>query len=107
MPKLTRLPILFLAGEQDEVIPAVHMKELYTSAQNASEIRGFIISWDLLTVVWKSWPYGMHNTTCIQTGYFENIGEFVKRNVYCTPRRRGRTLRDAEKDYVAFVQAKY
>jgi abhydrolase domain-containing protein 13 len=29
LPKLTSMPILFLAGGKDEVIPPVHMKELY------------------------------------------------------------------------------
>jgi hypothetical protein len=36
MPKLTRLPILFLAGDADEVIPAVHMRQLYSIAQKSS-----------------------------------------------------------------------
>jgi len=30
IPKLTKMPILFLAGDDDEVIPAVHMRELYS-----------------------------------------------------------------------------
>jgi fermentation-respiration switch protein FrsA (DUF1100 family) len=29
MPRLGRLPVLFLAGEKDEVIPPNHMRELY------------------------------------------------------------------------------
>jgi fermentation-respiration switch protein FrsA (DUF1100 family) len=37
MPKLTRLPILFLAGERDEVIPAIHMQQLYASAEKAEK----------------------------------------------------------------------
>jgi fermentation-respiration switch protein FrsA (DUF1100 family) len=36
MPKLTRLPILFLAGDADEVIPAEHMRQLYSIAQKSS-----------------------------------------------------------------------
>jgi predicted esterase len=35
MPKLEKLPILFLAGEQDEVIPAEHMRQLYAIAQKS------------------------------------------------------------------------
>jgi hypothetical protein len=37
MPKLTRLPLLFLAGERDEVIPSYHMQQLWSSAEKASE----------------------------------------------------------------------
>ena len=51
-----------------------------------------------LIVVWKSWPNGMHNDTCLQRGYFETIQDFVKQFVYSTPRRRGRTLGDSEKE---------
>ena len=82
MPKLTRIPLLFLAGERDEVIPANHMRELYATTKNAS------------VAEWMSFPQGMHNDTCLQRGYFENIRDFVKKNVYSTPRRRGRTLGD-------------
>jgi len=37
MPKLTRLPLLFLAGERDEVIPSYHMQQLWSSAEKASD----------------------------------------------------------------------
>jgi hypothetical protein len=40
IPKLTRLPLLFLAGDRDEVIPSYHMKQLWLSAANASN-KGF------------------------------------------------------------------
>lgn len=91
------MPILFLAGEKDEVIPAPHMQQLYAAAQKGGGPRGIPLGGYLLTVVWKSWPHGMHNDTCLQHGYFEKIGEFVKEHVYSTPRRRGRTLGDSEK----------
>jgi len=80
MPKLTRLPILFLAGDADEVIPAVHMRQLYSIAQKSSG------------KVWKSWPGAMHNSTCIQPGYFQKIGSFMAEHVYSTARRTGRVL---------------
>lgn len=89
MPKLTRIPILFLAGERDEVIPAPHMKELHAATEKAS------------VVVWKSFPHGMHNDTCLQRGYFEEIGHFVKKHVYSTPSRRGRRLGDSHKEKLA------
>jgi predicted esterase len=41
MPKLKNLPILFLAGDKDEVIPAVHMKQLHAIASKHTEpVRG-------------------------------------------------------------------
>jgi hypothetical protein len=37
MPKITRIPLLFLAGEQDEVIPHIHMKQLWEATERAPE----------------------------------------------------------------------
>jgi len=97
IPKLTRLPLLFLAGERDEVIPSYHMRQLWSAAEKASNkgSSGPHSSSCADLVEWQSWPYGMHNDTCIQRGYFEKIEEFVKERVYSTPRRRGRTLGDS------------
>ena len=55
---------------------------------------------ELTGIVWKSWPNAMHNDTCIQPGYFDEIHKFVKEHVYSEPRRKGRTLNDTkdEKD---------
>jgi predicted esterase len=36
IPKITQVPMLFLAGEMDEVIPKIHMQELYASAERAT-----------------------------------------------------------------------
>jgi fermentation-respiration switch protein FrsA (DUF1100 family) len=93
MPKLTRIPLLFLAGERDEVIPAIHMKQLHASAEKAS------------VVVWKSFPHGMHNDTCLQRGYFDEIQFFVKKYVYSTPSRRGRRLGDSHNEKLAEMMA--
>ena len=98
MPKLTRLPILFLSGEQDEVIPPEHMRKLYSTAEKSSG-KGTSQPTRLIAV-WKSWPTGMHNDTCLQPGYFEKIGGFVQEHVYNTARRRGRKLGDGEKEEV-------
>jgi hypothetical protein len=42
----------------------------------------------------------MHNDTCIQPGYFDEIEKFVREQVYSEARRKGRTLsdKDEEKD---------
>ena len=97
IPKLTKMPILFLAGEKDEVIPPVHMKELYSVVEK-HPAKGLTFLRLKLTEVWKSWPQGMHNDTCLQPGYFTRIHEFVREHVYSEPRRKGRTLDEPEKD---------
>jgi len=56
--------------------------------------------------VWKSWNRGFHNDTCIQKGYFESIDEFVKKFVFSTPRRGGRTLGDLEDEKGLLTQTK-
>ena len=35
MPKITRIPLLFLAGELDEVIPHIHMTQLWETTERA------------------------------------------------------------------------
>ena len=97
MPKLTRMPLLFLAGEKDEVVAPIHMQKLLGKYGECVRQRFHPESSGLI-VVWKSWPNGMHNDTCLQRGYFESIEDFIKQFVYSTPRRRGRTLGDSEKE---------
>jgi fermentation-respiration switch protein FrsA (DUF1100 family) len=95
------MPMLFLAGEKDEVIPHNHMEELFAAAGKTSTKGTRTILSLILTVVWKSWPGAMHNDTCMQSGYFEAMEQFVVQNVYSTPRRRGRTLGDSEKKAIS------
>ncbi|KAK3394245.1 Alpha/Beta hydrolase protein [Podospora didyma] len=61
-----KVPILFLSGLQDEIVPPIHMKRLY----------------DLSTApvkIWKPFPGGDHNSSVIEEGYFETIANFMKR----------------------------
>ncbi|RKP02656.1 hypothetical protein CXG81DRAFT_10506, partial [Caulochytrium protostelioides] len=67
-----RLPVLFLSGARDELVPPTMMHELarllYASrAGRAAEARG---------VRWRVFPAGTHNDTCVQPGYFAEIGAF-------------------------------
>ncbi len=64
IPELSQ-KILFLAGREDELIPADHMVKLNTLARRCS-FKRFV-----------TFPKGTHNDTCIQDGYFEAIGEFL------------------------------
>ncbi|CAI2184742.1 8339_t:CDS:2 [Funneliformis geosporum] len=62
---IKRIPILFLSGENDDLIPKEHVNKLYELAETEG---GKSI---------KSFPYGTHADTVAQPGYFESIGEFL------------------------------
>ncbi|KAI8075120.1 Alpha/Beta hydrolase protein [Gongronella butleri] len=64
---IQRVPILFLASVQDELVPPSHMAKLYEVATTMK--------------VWKSFDTGTHNDACLQTGYFETIEEFIRDHV--------------------------
>lgn len=63
-----KVPALFLSGRQDELVPPAHMDALFERCK--SEIK-----------VWKEFPEGTHNDTCIKPKYFESIGEFLLAHV--------------------------
>ncbi|KKA28641.1 hypothetical protein TD95_001875 [Thielaviopsis punctulata] len=58
------IPILFLSGEQDEIVPPAHMRKLHELAKSPKR-------------VWKSFPGGDHNSSVLEEGYFETITDFV------------------------------
>ncbi|TGJ87866.1 hypothetical protein E0Z10_g963 [Xylaria hypoxylon] len=64
LPSITEVPILFLSGLQDEIVPPAHMRRLYevTTAP---------------TKIWKSFPGGDHNSSVLEDGYFETISDFL------------------------------
>lgn len=63
------IPILYLAGEEDEIVPHSQMKELYQISSSASRLARFYAI-----------PTGTHNDTWIQGGrlYWSVILEFVR-----------------------------
>lgn len=68
LPTIKNVPILFLSGLRDEIVPPLHMKGLY----------------DLCTVenkIWKAFPSGSHNDTVMESGYFESIDRFIEHHV--------------------------
>ena len=69
LPKITAdIPILFLSGLKDEIVPAHMMKTLY----------------DLCKVerkVWKTFSNGHHNDTVAEAGYFDAIWAFLAEEV--------------------------
>ncbi|KAK9425052.1 putative Alpha/Beta hydrolase protein [Seiridium unicorne] len=64
IPTITEVPILFLSGLQDEIVPPTHMRKLYELATTP-------------TKVWKPLPAGDHNSSVLEEGYFEAISDFV------------------------------
>ncbi|PVU98776.1 hypothetical protein BB559_001295 [Furculomyces boomerangus] len=58
------VPMLFLSGRKDSLVPPKHMLELVTIARNnGGESK----------VTFKEFENGNHNDTCTQFGYFESI----------------------------------
>lgn len=68
LPKIKNIPILFLSGLKDEIVPASHMKKLHEICR--AEVK-----------IWKEFPEGSHNDTVAEEGYFEAIDEFVNNQV--------------------------
>ncbi|KAF7732382.1 hypothetical protein EC973_005278 [Apophysomyces ossiformis] len=73
--RIVNTPILFLSGARDELIPPAHMSKLY----ELSETRE--------AKDWAQFDFGMHNDTCVQSGYFAAIREFLERRVLKEERR--------------------
>ncbi|KAJ2383334.1 bem46 protein, variant [Coemansia sp. RSA 2559] len=69
--KITAVPILFLSGLQDDLVPPPHMRKLYELAQRNQDGKK-------MTVAWEEFPDGKHNDTCIQPNYFESIAKWWK-----------------------------
>jgi len=69
LPKITaKIPILFLSGLKDEIVPAAMMRSLY----DVCVVR---------TKIWKEFENGNHNSTVAEPGYFDAILEFLVQEV--------------------------
>ncbi|RAK99657.1 alpha/beta hydrolase [Aspergillus ibericus CBS 121593] len=68
LPKITQVPILFLSGLRDEIVPPSNMTQLF--AVCASERK-----------IWRTLPNGGHNDSVAEPGYFEHIHSFVMEEV--------------------------
>ncbi|KAI4640856.1 uncharacterized protein J4E92_007951 [Alternaria infectoria] len=63
LPKISKIPILFLSGLKDEIIPPSHMTKLFDVCKAPK--------------VWKELPNGSHNDTVAEPRYFQYIEEFL------------------------------
>ncbi|KAF2655337.1 BEM46 family protein [Lophiostoma macrostomum CBS 122681] len=68
LPRITGIPILFLSGLKDEIIPASHMAQLYRLCRAQPK-------------VWREFPNGSHNDTVAESGYFAYIDDFITEHV--------------------------
>jgi abhydrolase domain-containing protein 13 len=69
LPKVTaNIPMLFLSGLKDEIVPAPMMKTLYNLCNVDRK-------------VWKTFPNGHHNDTVAEPGYFDAIWAFLVQDV--------------------------
>ncbi|KAK5133092.1 hypothetical protein LTR08_008202 [Meristemomyces frigidus] len=68
IPQITDVPILFLSGLRDEIVPPSHMKQLFRLCKSK-------------TVMWKELPNGDHNSSVAEPYYFNHIEEFISQHV--------------------------
>jgi len=69
LPKITaQIPILFLSGLKDEIVPAAMMRTLYDICK-------------VQTKIWRTFENGSHNATVAEPGYFDAIWEFLIQEV--------------------------
>ncbi|GAB7353266.1 hypothetical protein MBLNU459_g3773t1 [Dothideomycetes sp. NU459] len=68
IPKIKDVPILFLSGLRDEIVPPAHMKRLFNLCESKPK-------------VWKELPHGDHNSSVAEPGYFYFINDFINEYV--------------------------
>lgn len=61
--EISEVPVLFLSGLRDELVPPEHMKKLYDVTKAPK--------------VWREFENGNHNETVSEPKYFERIYEFI------------------------------
>jgi fermentation-respiration switch protein FrsA (DUF1100 family) len=67
LQQITGVPVLFLSGLKDEIVPPTHMTRLYQVCKGPK--------------VWKEFPTGDHNNTVSEAGYFQYIDDFLRQYV--------------------------
>ncbi|CEO58747.1 Putative BEM46 family protein [Penicillium brasilianum] len=68
IPKISKVPILFLSGLKDELVPPSNMTQLFAVCKAETKI-------------WRTLPNGGHNDSVAEPGYFEHIHTFVMEEV--------------------------
>ncbi|KAL9123069.1 MAG: hypothetical protein Q9187_000371 [Circinaria calcarea] len=68
LPQIKDVPILFISGLKDEIVPPSHMEQLYSLCRSSTKI-------------WKAMPNGTHNDTVAEPYYFNYIADFINDHV--------------------------
>ncbi|KAI8935976.1 hypothetical protein NX059_007480 [Plenodomus lindquistii] len=63
LPQITQIPVLFLSGLKDEIVPPSHMIRLFQVCRSPK--------------VWRELLNGSHNDTVAEPGYFQYIDQFL------------------------------
>jgi len=66
--QITDIPILFLSGLMDEIVPPSHMEQLH--ALSIASVK-----------IWKPFESGCHNDTVAEPDYFTYIADFINEKV--------------------------
>lgn len=75
------VPVLFLSGSRDELIPSFHMKRLYrvlSDSRKEAPASGQDKGKKNCSLEFVAFEDGTHNDTCMQPGYFDAIQAFWK-----------------------------
>ncbi|KAJ1644224.1 bem46 protein, variant [Coemansia erecta] len=67
--KITSVPILFLSGLQDDLVPPPQMRKLYELASRNQDN-------EKMKVTWEEFANGKHNDTCVQPSYYGKIEQW-------------------------------
>ncbi|KAL8947674.1 MAG: hypothetical protein Q9222_006070 [Ikaeria aurantiellina] len=65
LPSITEIPMIFMSGLKDEIVPPSHMKELYSRCRTKRK-------------VWRDFPNGAHNETIAEPYFFDYVVQFVR-----------------------------
>ncbi|KNZ76534.1 Protein bem46 [Termitomyces sp. J132] len=74
-------PILMLSGVKDDLVPQAHMHALWEVVARRGETKtsgGREYKVGLEHAKFVEFPYGGHNDTCVQTGYWPAVEKFVE-----------------------------
>ncbi|KAJ2459083.1 bem46 protein, variant [Coemansia sp. RSA 2424] len=72
--QINSVPVLFLSGLQDDLVPPPHMRKLYELLSRNQDGKR-------MKVTWEEFATGKHNDTFAQPGYFEAIARWWKDTV--------------------------
>ncbi|KAJ5127290.1 hypothetical protein N7448_008069 [Penicillium atrosanguineum] len=68
LPMITKVPVLFLSGLKDELVPPSNMTQLFAACKSERKI-------------WRTLPNGGHNDSVAEPGYFDHIHSFIREEV--------------------------